>query len=133
MTYSPDGGQIATGSDDKTVKLWDAKTGEQLASLQGHTGEVSSVTYSPDGGQIATGSEDKTVKFLDVPGFVGGKETLPPQKGQAAADVSAQELEQEEKKRQELQRLGQEKQRLEKEGLEKERQAKLKAAQEKRV
>ena len=65
---------------------------------------------------------------------MGGKETLPPQKGQAAADVSAQELEQEEKKRQEFQRLKQErKQRLEKEGLEKERQAKLKAAQEKRL
>ena len=66
VAFSPTEHVIATGSSDKTVKLWDAKTGEQLSSLQGHTNWVNSVTYSPDGGQIATGSADGTVKLWDA-------------------------------------------------------------------
>ena len=43
---------------DKTVRLWDAVTGEHKAMLTGHTDEVSSVAFSPDGTTLASGSDD---------------------------------------------------------------------------
>ena len=52
--YSPDGTRIVSGSEDKTLKVWDARTGQDLLTLKGHTGSVSSVAYSPDGSQIAS-------------------------------------------------------------------------------
>ena len=55
VAYSPDGRRIAAGSSDKTVRVWDATTGEQLAVLRGHDGLVTSVAYSPDGRRIASG------------------------------------------------------------------------------
>jgi len=57
VRYSPDGRQIASGSGDNTVKIWDAATGNLLKKLTGHTQYVSSVRYSPDGKQIASGAE----------------------------------------------------------------------------
>ena len=36
----PDGRRVVSGSDDKTVKVWDAATGECVATLEGHSSEV---------------------------------------------------------------------------------------------
>ena len=66
MSFSPDGTRIVTGSDDKTAKVWDARTGTPLLDLKGHTGGVTSVSFSPDGTRIVTGSEDKTAKVWDA-------------------------------------------------------------------
>ena len=90
VTFSPDGKVIASGSQvkapvagwdlvarntlgeslsggkDKTIKLWDAATGKELRSLEGHTGDVNSVAFSPDGKVIASGSQDKTIKLWDA-------------------------------------------------------------------
>ena len=57
---------IASGSGDKTVRLWDAATGKELKTLSGHTAEVSALAYSPDGKVIASGSRDKTVRLWDA-------------------------------------------------------------------
>ena len=40
MAYSPDGKRIVTGSEDKTVKVWDAETGQEVLTLKGHTDQV---------------------------------------------------------------------------------------------
>jgi WD40 repeat protein len=48
---------------DYTVKLWDAQTRRELATLKGHDSTVNSVVFSPDGKTLASGSSDKTVKL----------------------------------------------------------------------
>ncbi|UUM20818.1 NACHT domain-containing protein [Mycoavidus sp. SF9855] len=66
VAYSPSGDQIASGSEDRTVRVWDAETGALAHTLQGHTGSVNSVAYSPSGVQIASGSNDNTVRVWDA-------------------------------------------------------------------
>ena len=67
VAFSPDGGTLASASDDKTVILWDAKTRTRLgAPLAGHTDAVNSVAFSPDGGTLASASHDKTVILWDA-------------------------------------------------------------------
>ncbi|CAE6432168.1 unnamed protein product [Rhizoctonia solani] len=58
IAYSPDGKQIATGSDDE-VDLWDAHTGTRVLSpLTGLQGSVMSIQFSPDGSWIVGGSQE---------------------------------------------------------------------------
>ncbi len=66
VAYSPDGQTIAAGSDDHTIRLWNADTGAHIRTLQGHTNRVKSVAYSPDGLTIASGSNDKTVRIWNA-------------------------------------------------------------------
>jgi WD40 repeat protein/tRNA A-37 threonylcarbamoyl transferase component Bud32 len=66
MVFSADGGRLATGSDDGTIKLWDAVSGQELGTLKGHTGYIESVAFSPDGNRLASGSMDGTIKIWDV-------------------------------------------------------------------
>ena len=60
--FSPDGSRIVSGSDDDTVRVWDAESGTELRILRGHENELTSVVFAPDGRRIASGSEDGTVR-----------------------------------------------------------------------
>ncbi|KIO10659.1 hypothetical protein M404DRAFT_72953, partial [Pisolithus tinctorius Marx 270] len=72
VAFSPDGNRIVSGSSDKTVRVWDAKSGNQIGSPlkghtdHGHTSNVTSVAFSPDGNRIVSGSEDKTLRVWDA-------------------------------------------------------------------
>ena len=66
VSFSPDGTKVASGSRDKTVRLWDVESGEVIHSLVGHSGSVYSVSFSPDGTKVASGSVDRSVKLWDV-------------------------------------------------------------------
>ncbi len=66
MAISPDGKRIASGSEDKTIKVWDAGTGTELMTLHGHGATVTSVAFGQDGRRIASGSGDKTIKVWDA-------------------------------------------------------------------
>ncbi|GJJ69070.1 hypothetical protein EMPS_01416 [Entomortierella parvispora] len=74
VTYSPGGQQVASASQDTTVRLWDVQTGTLSSTLNGHDGTVNSVAFSPSGQQVVTGGNDKTVRLWDTrtgaPGLV---------------------------------------------------------------
>ena len=54
---------MASGSDDNTVKIWDAATGSLRKTLEGYNDSVYSVVFSLDSKLVALGSADKMVKI----------------------------------------------------------------------
>ncbi len=89
LAWSPDGSRLLTvagnddlGATDTTARIWDAKTGDQLLVITGHTRQVFWGSWSPDGSRIATASHDDTTRIwdaitgdelllLDTPNFFG--------------------------------------------------------------
>ncbi|NEQ67777.1 MAG: hypothetical protein F6K21_20170 [Symploca sp. SIO2D2] len=62
VSFSPDGKLIASGSADKTVKLWSID-GKEVATFEGHEDKITSIAFSPNGQIIASVSADNTVKL----------------------------------------------------------------------
>jgi WD40 repeat protein len=65
VAFSPDGKQLATGSFDHSVRLWDAANGKMIRTLAGHQDLVLGVAFRGDGKQLASASSDKTARIWD--------------------------------------------------------------------
>jgi WD40 repeat protein len=69
LAFAPDGKEIATaGRTPPVVRLWDASSGRELATLAGHANLVISLAYTPDGTRLVSGSWDRTVRVWDRAG-----------------------------------------------------------------
>ena len=73
VAVSPDGKFIATGSRDRSAKVWDISSGRELRSFLGHQLTVNGVEFSSDGKLLATSSADNTAKVWEV---LTGKEVF---------------------------------------------------------
>ncbi|MBV6626977.1 MAG: serine/threonine protein kinase [Rivularia sp. (in: Bacteria)] len=66
LSFSPDGQIIVSAGSDKTIKLWNANTGNIICILKGHKESVNSLAISSNGKFIASGSNDKTVGIWNL-------------------------------------------------------------------
>ena len=67
VAFSPDGTKIVTGSDDRTLRLWDARTGDPIgAPMTGQEGPIWSVAFSPDGTRIVSVSKVGFIAYWDA-------------------------------------------------------------------
>lgn len=66
LAYSPDGRYLASGSDDRLIKVWDTVSGAELHSLAGHRGHVNGVAFSADGRSLVSCGRDSTLHVWHV-------------------------------------------------------------------
>ncbi len=63
---TPDGKYALSASKDGALKRWDLISGEELATLQGHTDQITAVAVTPDGKYAVSASHDQTLKLWDL-------------------------------------------------------------------
>jgi WD40 repeat protein len=66
VAFSPDGRRLLSGSDDGTLRLWDAESGQEIHAFAGHQDWVWSVAFSPDGRRLLSGGRDQTLRLWDA-------------------------------------------------------------------
>ncbi|HIG80358.1 MAG TPA: hypothetical protein EYQ62_01645 [Verrucomicrobiales bacterium] len=65
VAWRPDGKQIATGSWDNSIKLWEASTGKLQHTVQGHKNRVHKIAWSPNGKHLASCGWGGVIKIWD--------------------------------------------------------------------
>ena len=65
LDWSKDGSRLAGGFDDGGVVVWDSDL-DEVATMEGHVGEITDVVFSPDGERLATSGQDRTARIWDV-------------------------------------------------------------------
>jgi WD40 repeat protein len=63
LAFSADGLTLASAGQDRTIRLWDPVTAQELLTLKGHEAPVQAVAFSPDSTILATGSHDGAIKL----------------------------------------------------------------------
>lgn len=66
VQWHPNCQYIATGSSDKTVRMWDILSGDCVRLFIGHHGTITSLAFSPDGKLLASGADNGTVILWDI-------------------------------------------------------------------
>jgi WD40 repeat protein len=68
LAFSPQGDRLISTSKDMTVRIWNASTGEQVCSLEGHKSVVEMITWSKDSRHVATagGKHDREIRIWDT-------------------------------------------------------------------
>ncbi len=66
IAFSPDSRLLISGANDRSVRLWEVESGQQIQILEGHQNDVNSVAFSPDGLLAASASDDRTVRVWDL-------------------------------------------------------------------
>jgi WD40 repeat protein len=77
LAFSPRGAWLAAACWDHHVRVWDVRTGQEMAVLRGHTDRVQTLAWSPDGRTLATGGGDGWILLWDVRTALGRDEPAP--------------------------------------------------------
>jgi len=66
VAFSPDGQRLATGGTDRTVKIWDLTTGQEILTLKGHTAMITSLHFVSEGRRLMSADMNGTVRVWDA-------------------------------------------------------------------
>ncbi len=68
VAFSPNGAHLASASEDRTLRVWDTKTGKEIRSFKGHADFAEAVGFSADGKVLVSGAVDRTMRVWDLAG-----------------------------------------------------------------